>query len=227
MPGRSAGSWEGRLASAPPIAPPAAAPPAIPRKFPTSLVLGRWAGLVPGRSAVPVPGLLGSCEGRSPGPPGLLGCSEGRSAPSGRVVGFEGRSAPSPGVPGLLGRSEGRSPPSGRVAGFEGRCVASVPPEAPGLLGLSEGRCALLGRLLDGSCEALPPETFDLSPLEGRFAGVLGTRPLLGRDAFPEGACEGRETLPPDGPEEPPEGREEELEGREEELDGREADGRE
>jgi hypothetical protein len=142
MPGRSAGSWEGRPASAPPMAPPAAAPPAIPRKFPTSLLLGRWAGLVPGRCAVPLPGWLGSCEGRSAAPPGLLGsCDgrsalpgllgscEGRSAPSGRVVGFEGGFAAPPGVPGLLGRSEGRSPPSGRVVGFEGRCVAPAPPE--------------------------------------------------------------------------------------------------
>jgi hypothetical protein len=223
MPGRSAGSWEGRPATAPPIAPPAAAPPAIPRKFPTSLLLGRWAGLVLGRCAVPVPGLLGSCEGRSaPSPglpgncdgrsalPGLLGSCEGRSAPSGRVVGFEGRSAPAPGVPGLLGRSA----PSGRVAGFEGRCVAPAPPEAPGLLGLSEGRCALLGRLLEGSCEALP-EPFDPLPPEGRFVGVLGTRPLLGRDDPPEGTCAGRETVPLDGREEEPDGREEEPDGRE------------
>ena len=136
MPGRSAGSWEGRPASAPPMAPPAAAPPAIPRKFPTSLLLGRWAGLVPGRCAVPLPGWLGSCEGRSAAPPGLLGsCDgrsalpgllgscEGRSAPSGRVVGFEGGFAAPPGVPGLLGRSEGRSPPSG--AWWVSRAVAS------------------------------------------------------------------------------------------------------
>jgi hypothetical protein len=91
------------------------------------------------------------------------------------------------------------------------------------LLGLSEGRCALLGRLLEGSCEALPPETFDPPPPEGRFAGVLGTRPPLGREDPPEGTCDGRETLPPDGREElPPDGREEELDGREAELDGRE-----
>jgi hypothetical protein len=145
-------------------------------------------------------------------------------------VGFEGGFAAPPGVPGLLGRSEGRSPPSGRVVGFEGRCVAPAPPELPGLVGLSAGRCALLGRLLEGSCEALPeafeppPEAFEPPLPEGRFAGVLGTRPLLGRDDPPEGTCEGRETLPPDGREELPEGREEELGGREAELDGREAE---
>jgi hypothetical protein len=169
MPGRSAGSWEARSASAPPMAPPAAAPPAIPRKFPTSLLVGRWAGLVSGRCAVPVSGLLGSCEARSETPPALLGSCDGRSAPP------------------------------GRVAGFEGRCAALAPPETPGLVGRSEGRCVLLGRLLDGSCDALPRETVDPVPPEGRFAGVVGTRPPLGRDAPPEGNCEGRETLPPDG----------------------------
>jgi hypothetical protein len=150
--------------------------------------------------------LLGSCDGRSVLPPGLLGNCDGRSE-----------------APGLLGCA-GRFASSGRVAGFEGRWAVPAPPEPTGLAGGLEGRCAPLGRLLDGSCDALPLETVDWPPPGGRFAGAVGTRPLLGRDDPPEGTCEGRETLPPDGREELPEGREEELGGREAELDGREAE---
>jgi hypothetical protein len=67
----------------------------------------------------------------------------------------------------------------------------------------------VLGRLPDGSCEAPPLLEGRFSP-EGRFDGVEGTRPLLGRDVLVEGGLEGREPWPPEGRETlpPPDGRE-------------------
>ena len=60
---------------------------------------------------------------------------------------------------------EGRpaEPPAGRFAapgpaGFcDGRSATPLPGRVSGRLEGLEGRFAVLGRLLDGSCEALPP----------------------------------------------------------------------
>src|SRR4029078_7462355 len=71
-PRRSAGSWLGRLAIAPPSAAPAPTPAAAPRKLPEPFA-GSCDGLWPGRvSAFPRDGLVprdGCCEGRVPFPP--------------------------------------------------------------------------------------------------------------------------------------------------------------